>query len=214
MPTPTRKHPAVKLTKSVIDRLRPGPKDEFIWDAQDKGFGCKVSPVGRITFLVQKRMTPAASPIRIVVGDYGVFTVDQAREVAREHLRNMRMGVDPRDLRKQDEALSISLGQVAETFFARPGMLKETTRFEMERHLKTALGSWLSRPIASITPAECRRRYEEIATKGLRAKPAPAPGSAASAFKILKRLMNWAMSEYQTQDGNPIIAKNPVGVVK
>lgn len=214
MPTPTRQHPPVKLTKGVIDRLKPGPKDQFIWDAQDKGFAAKISPAGKISFLVQARLTPTSNPIRISVGDYGVFSPDQAREVARDHLRNIAKGIDPRDLRKQDAAMRVTLQQVADAFFARPDMLKETTRVEMERHLKTAFSKWLSRPIASITPTECRKRYEEIAATGLRKRPAPSPGGAASAFKILKRLINWAMSEYQTQDGDPIIKKNPVSVVK
>lgn len=214
MPTPTRQHPPVKLTKGVIDRLKPGAKDQFIWDAQDKGFAAKISPAGKISFLVQARLTPTSNPIRISVGDYGVFSPDQAREVARDHLRNIAKGIDPRDLRKQDAAMKVTLQQVADAFFARPDMLKETTRVEMERHLKIAFAAWLSRPIASITPADCRKRYEEIAAKGLRKKAAPAPGSAASAFKILKRLINWGMFEYQTQDGEPIIKKNPVGVVK
>lgn len=126
----------------------------------------------------------------------------------------MRDGIDPRDVKREEEAKAVTLQQVAKALFARPGMLKPTTRDEMDRHLKTAFDKWLTRPIASITPADCRKRYEEIATKGLRKKPAPAPGSAASAFKILERLINWARTEYQTKDGKPIIEKNPVEVIK
>ncbi len=69
-------------------------------------------------------------------------------------------------------------------------------------------------PSPGITPADCRKRYEEIATKGLRKTPAPAPGRAASAFKILRTLINFAMEEYQTQDGAPLIARNPVAIIK
>lgn len=93
-------------------------------------------------------------------------------------------------------------------------MLKETTRNEMDRHLRTAFPKWQNRAIASITPDECRKRFEEIATKGLRKKPAPAPGSAASAFVILRTLFNWAKDEYQTLDGAAIIERNPVAVLK
>ncbi|MDP4032486.1 MAG: hypothetical protein Q8P60_06500 [Pseudorhodobacter sp.] len=31
MPNPTPKHPPVKLTKGYIDKVTPGPKDEFHW---------------------------------------------------------------------------------------------------------------------------------------------------------------------------------------
>jgi integrase len=214
MPNPAPKHPPVKLTKGYVDRVKPGPKDEFHWDAETRGFGLRVNPSGKMTFIVQGRLDPTKPAARLTVGAYGVFTVDQAREVAREHLRSMRMGIDPRDSKREDEAKAVTLSQVSEAFFARPGMLKTNTRDEMDRHLKTAFDKWLTRPIASITPADCRKRYEEIATKGLRKKPAPAPGSAASAFKILRTLINFAMEEFQTQDGTPIIARNPVAIIK
>lgn len=32
---------------------------------------------------------------RITIGAFGVFTTDQARDAAREHLRTMRLGGDP-----------------------------------------------------------------------------------------------------------------------
>lgn len=214
MPNPAPKHPPVKLTKGYIDRVKPGLKDEFHWDANTKGFGLRVNPSGRMSFVVQGRVEGrAGAPARITIGPYGVFTVDQAREVAQEHLLAMLKGIDPRDVKREDEAKAVTLRQVADAFFARPGMLKESTRAEMERHLETAFAKWLSRPIASITQADCRKRYDEIATRGLRKTPAPAPGSAASAFKILKRLINWAKDQYQTQDETPIIQKNPVDIV-
>ncbi|GGW30223.1 hypothetical protein GCM10011452_18570 [Gemmobacter lanyuensis] len=214
MPDPTPKHPPVKLTKGYVDRVKPGQNDEYHWDAETKGFGLRVNPSGRMNFIVQGRIDPRKPPARITIGAYGVFTVDQARDVAREHLRSMRMGIDPREVKREDEAKAVTLRQVADAFFARPGMLKENTRDEMDRHLTTAFAKWLPRAIASITPNDCRKRYEEIATKGLRKTPAPAPGSAASAFKILRTLINFAMEEYQTQDGAPLIARNPVAIIK
>jgi len=48
----------------------------------------------------------------------------------------------------------------------------------------------------------------------MRKKAAPAPGSAASAFKILRTLCNWAMEEFITEDGKPILDKNPVAILK
>lgn len=178
MPNPTPKHPPVKLTKGYVDKVKPGPKDEFHWDVEIKGFGLRVNPSGKQTFIVQGRVEGTTTPAaRITIGPYGVFTTDQARDVAREHLRSMRMGIDPRDVKCEDEAKAVTLRQVADASFARPGMLKDSTRDEMDRHITTAFAAWLARPIASITPADCRKRYEEIATKGLRKKPAPAPGT-------------------------------------
>jgi integrase len=213
MPNPTPKHAPVRITKGYVDRIKPGPTDEFHWCVDPKGFGLRVNPSGRLSFIVQGRLDPHKPPARITIGAYGVFTVDQARDVAREHLRSMRMGIDPRDVRREDEAKSVTLRQVADAFFARPGMLKENTRKEMDRHVDTAFAKWLHRPIASITAVEVRKRYEELATGGVTGKR-PAPGGAASSLIILRTLINWAMGEYQTKDGTPIIEKNPVAVIK
>jgi len=215
MPNPTAKHPPVKLTKGYIDRIKPGiTSDEFHWDAEVRGFGLRVNPSGRMSFIVQGRVEGTTTPAaRITVGAYGVFTVDQARDVAREHLRTMRMGVDPRNVKKQEEAMKVTLRQVADAFFARPGMLKDSTRGEMDRHISTTFEKWQTRPIASITPAECRKRFAEIASKGLSGKRA-APGSASFAFTVLRTLINWAKDEYQTLDGKPVIDQNPVAILK
>ena len=91
MPNPTPKHPPVKLTKGYIDKVRPGAADEFHWCIEPKGFGLRVNPSGKLSFIVQGRLDPRKPPARITIGPYGVFTVDQARDVAREHLRSMRM---------------------------------------------------------------------------------------------------------------------------
>lgn len=201
-----------KLTKGYIDRIKPGQKDEFHWDTEIKGYGARVTPTGKITFIVQGRVA-STKEARITIGPYGVFTVDQARDVAREHLRSMRMGIDPRDLKRQDEAMKVSLRTVADAYFARPGMLKESTRSEMDRHIEQVFEAWKDRPIASITPAECRKRYEEMATKGLRGK-GPAPTQASIALVTLRTLVNFAKDEYKRLDGSPIIEHNPVAILK
>ena len=103
---------SIKLTKSVVDRLNPGVKPELHWDSEVKGFGLRLAVSGKITFIVQGRVEGSGKEARISIGPYGVFTVDQARDVAREHLRTMRMGDDPREIMKQEEILNITLAQV------------------------------------------------------------------------------------------------------
>jgi hypothetical protein len=44
-----------RLTKRVVDLLVPEPADRFIWDSELKGFGLKVTPAGRKSFVAQYR---------------------------------------------------------------------------------------------------------------------------------------------------------------
>lgn len=202
-----------KLTKGYVDRVKPGSKDELHWDTELKGFGLRVATGGKLTFVVQGRVNGSGKEARLTVGSYGVFTPDQARDVAREHLRSMRLGIDPRDVKRQDEAAKVTLRQVADAYFARPGMLKESTKAEMERHVSKVFEAWQHKPIASITPADCRKRYEVLATKGLRGK-GPAPTQAAIAMVTLRTLINFAINEYKQLNGKPIIENNPVAILK
>ena len=204
---------STKLTKAYLNRVSPGAKDEFHWDSEIKGFGLRVSPAGKVSFIVQGRVEGSGREARITIGSYGIFTPDQARDVAREHLRSMRLAVDPRDVRRQDEAAKLTLREVADAYFARPGMLKESTKAEMDRHVEKAFEGWKNKPIGALTPADCRRRYEELATKGLRGR-GPAPTQAAIAMTTLRTLINFAINEYKRLDGRPIIEHNPVSILK
>lgn len=202
-----------KLTKSYVDRVRPGAKDEFHWDTAVKGFGLRVTPTGKTTFIVQGRVEGSGKEARLTVGPYGVFTVNQARDVAREHLRTMRMGTDPRDLKRQDEAMAVTLGQVCESYVSRPGKLKKSTADEYQRQVDKVFADWKDKPIVAITEDDVRKRHREIMEHGLEGKRA-APASANSAMVTLRILCNFAGRQYRRADGSPLIQRNPVGVLK
>jgi Arm domain-containing DNA-binding protein len=76
------------FTKRFIDTLpfaESGPV--FHWEGGDgavKGFGCKVYPTGRKSFVFQYD-DPGGRARRISLGRYGALTVDQARTIARQH---------------------------------------------------------------------------------------------------------------------------------
>ncbi|WP_342248944.1 tyrosine-type recombinase/integrase [Sphingomonas sp. OTU376] len=204
---------AVKLTKTFIESLKPGAKEAFYWDTEAKGFGLKISSRGRISYLVQGRVDGSDKSARITIGTHGVFTVEQAREAAREHLRTMRRGEDPRELKRQKETLELTLRQIGNDYMARPGKLKPRSREIIERHLSTTFEAWQHKPIATITVRMCRTRYREILTKGLRGKKG-APGQANQAFSVLSGLINYASRQHRRADGSPLIPFNPVAVLK
>jgi integrase len=201
-----------KFTKGYVDKVRPASKDDFHWDTDVKGFGLRITPTGKITFIVQGRVEGSGKEARITIGAYGVFTVDQARDVAREHLRTMRMGTDPREAKKQDEAMKVTLRQVADAYFDRPGQpLRDSTKAEMNRHIDKVFADWKDKPIASITVEACRKRHREMCEKGLNGKPAP--GQAQIALVTLRTLINFANRRFARPDGSPLLPVNPVKVL-
>lgn len=96
-----------------------------------KGFGVRVTPTGKLTF-VQGRVEGAAAPAaRITVGPYGV---------------SMRLGVDPRQVKKADEAAKVTLQQVCDAYVARPGKLKESIAATIPKHVTTTFEAWSTKP--------------------------------------------------------------------
>lgn len=82
-----------RLTKRIVDSLKPKTKDYFVWDAELKGFGVRVSPKGKKTFLVQYRASGRTR--RLKVGPYGALTADEARTKAKERLGEVAKGDNP-----------------------------------------------------------------------------------------------------------------------
>ena len=87
-----------KLTKRVVDALRPDPtRDVFKWDAGDgalKGFGVRVKPSGVASYFVQYRNKEGRTR-RLVLGRVGELTPHEARQLAADKLKEVRTGADP-----------------------------------------------------------------------------------------------------------------------
>ena len=207
-----------KLTKTFIDKVQPPAKGYAMhWDETIKGYGLRVSapsdlhPEGKRVFVAQGRVQGKA--VCFTIGPFGEWTEHEARDKARKVLQGMREGIDPRDVKKADEATRVTLRQVADAYMGRPGKLKDSSKSEIERHVTTTYEAWQHKPITGITEDDCRKRYNEILTKGLRGK-APAPGQAVQAFSVLRALINFAGRRYKRADGTPLILHNPVAVLK
>jgi len=202
-----------KLTKPFCEGVKPPDAGSKIhWDGGHdsaiKGYGLRVTASGVKAFIAQGRVKGKA--VIVTVGRFPTITEDQARRKARAVLQQMFDGTDPRDVKRTEEAAKVTLREVATAYINRPGMLKASTKIEMERHIEKVFAKWKDRPIASLTPSECRKRFEDYAANGLHGKRG-APVQATIAFTTLRTLWNWARNEYRKADGTSIMkGENPV----
>lgn len=205
--------PKLKLTKTSIDRVRkPGTGTVIYFDTETKGFGLRVTASGAASFIVQGTVSGQSKEARITIGTYGAWTVDDARRRAEQYKHMFEDGIDPREAKKQDAAMMVTLRQVADAYFDRPGQpLRESTKAEMNRHIDKVFAAWKDKPIASITVEDCRQRHREMCEKGVNGKPAP--GQAQIALVTLRTLINFANRRYPRPDGSPLIPVNPVKVM-
>ena len=94
-----------KITKRAVDEAKPGTRDLLIRDSELKGFGLKVTPKGTKSYFVEYRLPGGrgAPKGRIVLGKHGSpWTVAKARGEAQRILENVRRGIDPIALKRED----------------------------------------------------------------------------------------------------------------
>jgi len=163
------------INKRWLDSLKTPQKDSLWWDYKLPGFGVRVTPTGSITFVVQYRNGQGRSR-RLTIGPYGPYTPAQAREEAKELLREAYAarkgkGVDPAE-RKREERNAITFKQLAEEYIqkaeaglilGRKGKPKKPSTVAIDRyrmaHLVTHLGLKL---VKDIDRSDCRRCLEML----------------------------------------------------
>ncbi|MDJ0977651.1 MAG: integrase family protein [Erythrobacter sp.] len=206
--------PKLKLTKTNIDRVRKtGAKTEFYWDTETKGFGLRVTASGAASFIVQGVVRGMGKEVRMTIGTYGAWTVDQARRKAEQYKHQFEDGINPREAAKADAAMRVTLREVLEAYVTRPGKLKTGTAAEYTRLVEQALSAWLDKPIAAITRDMVQARHRELVEGGLSGQRG-APASANSVMVTLRILINFANRQYRRLDGSPLMTHNPVEVLK
>lgn len=86
----------VKLIKRTVEGAAPGEVDRFVWDSELAGFGLRVSPTGRKSFVAQCRIGGGRGgrQRRMTVGTYPALTVEKARERVKDILAKAQLGED------------------------------------------------------------------------------------------------------------------------
>lgn len=180
-----------RITKQLLDGLKPGAKDAFVWDSKLAGFGVKITPSGSKVFIYQYRLGGRGAKVRrYTIGKFGSCTPDKARNEAEHLARLVAQGTDPQQAKAKHRRDVVDLA-----------FDKYVERFETD-YLKR---EW---------PASCadaRATLDRFAVPVLKSKPLPAidrrdlravlkpvqdkPATARKLFAILRRLFNFAVAE-------------------
>ena len=173
-----------KLTKRVIDALRPDPKhDVFKWDAGDgalKGFGVRVKPSGVASYFVQYRNKEGRTR-RLVLGRVGELTPHEARQLAADKLKEVRTGADPSAERHATRG-AITVSELCDIYVAdAKGRIKPSTlamdRSRIECHVKPLIGRCT---VTGLTRRDIERFQADVAA-GKTARPSRQKGRGGSA---------------------------------
>jgi integrase len=171
-----------KLTKRVIDALRPTPgADLFAWDNELRGFGVRMKPSGSASFLVQYR-TAQGKTRRLAFARLGTITPEQARIRARRLLMEVEDGGDP-SAGRHDARAALTVAQLCELYLeaARAGLV--VTRFRKPKRASTIINDEgrISRHIVPLIGETVATKLTRTAVQ--RIADAIAAGKTAGTFK-------------------------------
>ncbi len=178
----------VKLTKRIVDDLAIAATDYMVWDEEIAGFGIRVFPSGRKSYLVQYRARGRTR--RRAIGQHGVLTADEARKCAKTLLGDVAKGGNPaEDRRRMHQSPNVS--SLCDRFLTeyvahhcKPSTVK-SYHIMVERCIKPRLGS---RKIIDVRRADIVEFHH-----GMRDTPYMANRTTSVLSKIFNLAEDWGL---------------------
>lgn len=187
-----------KLTIRFVDQVKPSARDKIFWDAEVTGFGLKVTPKGKRTFVLFYRAADRTQR-KPSIGDYPVLKPEQARDIARDMLTEVRKGNDP-SLVRQMKRSSQEEGTVEKIFDDYLSFKKKQGRRSV-RQIEQIFRH-------DILPAFGRRKAEQVTrrdvTKLLGAIEQRSTSVASAVRRQLSAFYTWAIPHLPDEAVNPV----------
>ena len=184
-----------KLTKRYVENIVPFTKEKFHWDDSYKGFGVRVSPRGRKTFVVQYR--EGSRTRRMSLGTFGNLTIEEARKKAKRILGEVASGHDPAEkikIFRNTPTMAIACERFLKEHVAT--RLKPSTQKEYRRNIELyILPKFRTFKVNEISQDDIAQWHYALSDK---------PYQANRNLGVLSRLFNlcevWG---YRTEGTNP-----------
>ena len=189
-----------KLTPKSIDALLPATCKRYeVHDTLLPGLHLRVSATGGKVFGVSRRINGRMKRIRI--GAYPIVSLADAREKARDILRDIELGqYDETSPSVAKPAPRLTLGEVVPQFIGLYSKPRNRDWRGTERILQK-FSPLFARPIGEIKRADIVRVLDTMITDG-------APTRANRALAAIKKLMNWCVDRAMIET-SPVAALRP-----
>ena len=193
----------INFTVRKIDALRPPANGQVeYWDKTLPGFGVRLSPGGRRSFVVMYRS--GGRKRRFTIGACPPMSLAEARTRAKAIMVDAQKGGDPA-AEKSAARKAETLAQLAERYvedYAKER--KKSWRLDEKALKRDVIPSLGSRRIQEITRRDIRDLLASIKGRG-------APIQANRTFEIVRRMFNWAVEEDYLVDSPCKGIKKPAG---
>jgi integrase len=190
-----------KLTKKVIDANLPKEKDYIVWDDEIKGFGCRIFPGGKKTYVFYYRAPVTRKFSYIKIGLHGNLTVDEARIKAKRLALSVSDGIDVKAEKKQEiieEQKSILFVEFWQVF---------TDKYIAKEHKPSTIRANKSRIKNNILPFLGNKKIADIERQDILAFKdlmSHIEGNCAKCLRLLSTAFDQAeLWGYRNQNSNP-----------
>lgn len=157
---------ARRLTKAVVDALRPTATEYTAFDSKLPGFGVRVRPTGSMSYVAMYRTGGRNTPLRkVTIGKVGKLTTEEARKEAEAILAKAELGQDVAHERAKARTEQ-TVSDLCDIYLAEGCATKRAStlvsdRGRIERHIKPLLGRKL---IGEVRTADIERFLRDVAT--------------------------------------------------
>lgn len=203
--------PTSKLTQGVVDRFQPGAKSRTEWDTLTRGFGVRVSPAGKKSWIAMYRV--GTKQVFETISNTGkVPKLEDARKLAQQSMLKALAGVNPVEVRRTQqkavEADILTLGRLCDRFLTdyASGRYRASSLAEVKRLLGRTR-ALADKPAGSIKRTDVLCMLEGIAAKRLKRMPGKGDRPIAETRNIqnaLNTMFRWALSE-ELIEVNPMV---------
>lgn len=159
-----------KLTKRFVEAVEPLSKGHVVWDDELPGFGLRVYPSGKRSYLIQYRAKGRSR--RYTIGIHGIWTPETARREAKALLGQIAQGEDPA-AERENERRAVTVREFCEQYIAdmeaglvlgKGGRPKKATTVatdvgRIRRHIIPLLGT---RRVKDITKPDMNNLMKDI----------------------------------------------------
>jgi integrase len=191
----------MNLTQRTVDALRAGAAEQFLWDDGLPGFGIRLKPSGKATYLIQYRIGRRTR--RTAIGSTRTYKLEKAREKARRMLVAAKDGIDHSAVKRAGRRAE-SIKELAERYLAEyAGERKKvssatTDSRNIRNHILPLIGTL---PVRDVTRADVEAfmrkvrsgataRQEKLARTLRRVRGGP--GIANRCYALLSKMFNLA----------------------
>ncbi|CAH9062352.1 hypothetical protein PSECIP111951_02672 [Pseudoalteromonas holothuriae] len=193
-----------RFTESALDKLTPQKKRIRYSDTQLQGLVLDITPQGRRSFRVYKKIPGRTAPVSVTLGTYPSISLEAARKMARKAMADIAEGVNPNDTKRQFRAASVKLIE-AYNAFLRARTLSPITVRGYNQVMGCYISDWQQKRLADITEAQVYKRHTEITQRS--------KAQADLTMRTLRAIFNFAKAEYKSSEGRTLFPFNPVNVL-